>query len=159
MVERFPHLAHPTSFRAQPIIFLTVVAHHRRTLLANDSAHHILRGIWSRSGGTNGWYVGDYILMPDHVHLFARPSRDSDGLSDWVKMWKSVSSRQLGRTEATGAPVWQEEYFDRFVRASESYQEKWCYVRNNPVRAGLVADPDAWPYRGRIHDLGSVETA
>jgi len=33
------------------------------------------------------------------------------------------------------------------------YDEKWEYVRQNPVRAGLVAESDDWPHRGEMHAL------
>jgi hypothetical protein len=39
------------------------------------------------------------------------------------------------------------------MRSSESYAERWEYVRCNPVRAGLVSKPDDWPYQGEIHIL------
>lgn len=41
---------------------------------------------------------------------------------------------------------WQRDYFDHRLRSSESYEEKIAYIRNNPVRAGLIASADQWPY-------------
>jgi hypothetical protein len=41
-------------------------------------------------------------------------------------------------------------FFDHLIRHSESYAEKWEYVRQNPVRARLVKDPDEWPWQGEI---------
>ncbi len=152
----FRHLAHFSSVRDQPIVFLTVVTHARQAVLANDFAHRLLRGLWQRSADRNGWFVGDYVVMPDHVHLFARAETRADSLSAWMKMWKSVSSRQLNAAVVSTSRVWQEEYFDRYLRSAESYEEKWCYVRNNPVRAGLVIHADLWPYCGRICDLGEL---
>ena len=38
--------------------------------------------------------------------------------------------------------------FDHVLRSEESYGEKWLYVRDNPVRAGLVDDASDWPYQG-----------
>ena len=38
----------------------------------------------------------------------------------------------------------------QWVRMGESYAEKWEYVRQNPVRAGLVRDPDEWPWQGEV---------
>jgi len=154
----FRHLAHIASFREQPVVFFTVVMHARRPLLATDFAHQLLHSLWERSGDLNGWFVGDYLLMPDHVHFFARPAPEADAMRRWVKMWKSVSARKLMQAAHLTAPVWQEEYFDRFLRSDESYEEKWWYVRNNPVRAGLVTDADAWPYRGRVFDLDVKKT-
>lgn len=49
--------------------------------------------------------------------------------------------------------MWQADYFDRFLRSDESYSEKWDYVRSNPVRAGLAADAEDWPFAGEIFEL------
>ena len=35
-------------------------------------------------------------------------------------------------------------------RSDESYSQKWNYVRENPVRAGLVKSVEDWPYQGEI---------
>jgi hypothetical protein len=43
--------------------------------------------------------------------------------------------------------AWQEGCFDRLLRSDESLSEKWEYLRQNPVRAGLVNDPEDWPYQ------------
>jgi len=40
------------------------------------------------------------------------------------------------------------------MRTGNHYTEKWAYVRQNPVRAGLTKDPDAWPFRGEVTLLG-----
>jgi hypothetical protein len=34
-------------------------------------------------------------------------------------------------------PHWQKGFFDHVLRSGESYTEKWHYIRDNPVRAGL----------------------
>lgn len=51
-------------------------------------------------------------------------------------------------------PHWQEGFFDHVLRNSESYSQKWEYVRMNPVRAGLCKKPEDWPYQGEIVGLG-----
>jgi len=38
-------------------------------------------------------------------------------------------------------PHWQDGFFDHLLRSDESYGEKWNYVLQNPVRAGLVSVP------------------
>jgi len=91
--------------------------------------------------------------MPDHVHFFARPVIQARPLADWVEMWKSVSSRQIAGALSINPPIWQADYFDRFLRSSESYSDKWRYGEENPVRAGLVGSVEDWPYRGTINDL------
>jgi putative transposase len=51
-------------------------------------------------------------------------------------------------------PHWQEGFFDHLLRGSESYSQKWEYVRMNPVRAGLSKTAEEWPYQGEIIALG-----
>jgi len=121
----FRHLAHVPSFRDNPIVFLTTCSDQRRKILASQQCEKILREIWRRSTDRDGWWVGHYILMPDHVHFFARPAIDARPMADWVQMWKSVSSRQIAAAVAIDPPIWQTDYFDRYLRSSESYFEKW----------------------------------
>jgi putative transposase len=149
----FRHLAHLPSFRDNPIVFFTACAYRRRKILASADCEEILREIWQRSAEQDGWWVGSYILMPDHVHFFARPATDARPKAEWVGMWKSVSSRRIAAALAVKQPIWQPDYFDRYLRSSESYSEKWQYVERNPVRAGLVTRVEDWPYRGTINDL------
>jgi hypothetical protein len=49
--------------------------------------------------------------------------------------------------------IWQEHFFDHMLRSSESYSQKWDYVRQNPVRAGLVASADERPWQGEVESL------
>ena len=42
---------------------------------------------------------------------------------------------------------WQRDFFEHRMRGMESAAEKANYIRNNPVRAGLVSRPEDWPYQ------------
>jgi len=93
--------------------------------------------------------VGRYVLMPDHLHLFVCVPPGAVGLSVWMKSLKNTLSRHW-RESGIEAPHWQKGFFDHLIRSGESHAEKWKYVRENPVRAGLVEHADAWPYGGAI---------
>ena len=84
--------------------------------------------------------------MPDHVHLFVRGGPDFV-LSRWITSLKQVLAK-AAPLEARGAKPWQESFFDHKLRSDESMGEKWNYIRENPVRAGLVSAAEAWPYQG-----------
>src|ERR1700732_445539 len=114
------HLAHVASFRDSPIVFFTACTAQRRKLLTCSQCHEILRTIWELSPAHDGWWVGHYILMPDHVHFFARPEMDALGMAGWVQMWKSVSSRRIAAALEINQPIWQADYFDRYFLSSEN---------------------------------------
>jgi putative transposase len=97
----------------------------------------------------NAWLVGRYILMPDHLHLFAAPGRLDISLDNWVKYWKS----QFTNRYFVADQAWQSSHWDTRLRSGEGYDEKWTYVRENPVRAGLVTKSDDWPFQGELNVL------
>ena len=131
----------------QPIIvFLTVCTKSRLPWLANEHVHKILIDVWVRA---SAWAVGRYVVMPDHVHLFVGPNNEQVSLDSWVKYWKSQVSRRVENQSSR----WQKDYWDTRLRNPKSYGEKWAYVRDNPVRHGLVNNAIDWPYQGELNDL------
>jgi putative transposase len=61
--------------------------------------------------------------------------------------------RRLDRIWIESPIYWQREFFDHLLRSSESYGEKWNYVRDNPVRAGLVTSVEGRPHAGELERL------
>lgn len=43
--------------------------------------------------------------------------------------------------------------WDTQLRAGESYDAKWEYVRQNGVRHGLATAANEWPYQGELNIL------
>ncbi len=41
-------------------------------------------------------------------------------------------------------------------QCGESYSQKWDYVRENPVRAGLVKRAEDWPYAGALLQIDRI---
>ena len=69
-----------------------------------------------------------------------------------MQRWKSSSKQRLNHAGIAGA-IWQREFFDHLLRSGESLTEKWRYVEMNPVRAGLCAHPEEYPYLGAPMDI------
>jgi REP element-mobilizing transposase RayT len=138
-------------FPRTPIYFVTTCTDRRRKLLANVALHESFRR-FAGMGAERGAWVGAYVLMPDHLHLFVAFDDREMVLERWMKSVKNTLSKTL---RSTGIPVphWQKGFFDHVLRSGESYEEKWNYVRENPVRAGLVPVWNDWPYSGEIHRL------
>lgn len=129
------------------IIFLTVCTKDRAKWLASEEVHQLLHTTWESA---DHWMVGRYILMPDHLHFFASPKLEfCSTLEAWMKYWKAQFTRSHDHSDWR----WQRSHWDRRLRANSSYTEKWDYVRNNPVRAGLVKHPDDWQFQDEIHTL------
>ncbi|HET7535215.1 MAG TPA: hypothetical protein VFJ90_02090, partial [Candidatus Didemnitutus sp.] len=119
--------------------FVTICAASRGiNLFANDemgkelirsAASHHFAGIW---------WLHLFLVMPDHIHalLAIAPNRQ---LGTTITAWKSYQTKYL-------QVAWQSGFFDHRIRGRASHEAKAIYIRQNPVRAGLVATPEAWPY-------------
>ena len=142
------HLAPLEAHNRAIIIFVTTCTAKRRQILASASAHDAIITAWCAA---STWLVGRYVIMPDHIHLFCAPNDvDAPSLERWMRFWKSLVTRSTGKA---GGALWQRHHWDRQLRSGESYGDKWEYVRSNPVRHGLVADADKWPYQGELNVL------
>jgi REP element-mobilizing transposase RayT len=88
------------------------------------------------------------VIMPDHVHLLIQPLEKSLGiwfdLAEVMRSIKGVSARAVNRHCGLSGRVWQAESYDRIVRDEAEYGEKWNYILQNPVRAGLVDSPEQY---------------
>ena len=145
-LQRLPRL-----YTACPVYFITACTHNRTCLLGNATIHNSFLN-FCRRAGDRGVFVGRYVVMPDHVHLFVAFSPGSMSLSAWIKSLKNSLSQTL-RESNISSPHWQKGFFDHVLRSQESYSEKWAYVLLNPVRAGLVSHSQEWLYQGEIHPL------
>ncbi len=90
------------------------------------------------------------VVMPEHLHLLLTPLRDEKGwpfaLPLILKLLKGTSARSVNKLFGSGGPVWQEESLDHVLRSRGSFEQKLEYIRQNPVRRGLVAKPEDYPW-------------
>jgi putative transposase len=144
-------------FLRTPIYFLTTCTQNRRQILARESIHQAFV-CFARAGQRQGAWVGAYVLMPDHLHAFVAFDDQNLELSTWMKSLKNTFSKAL-RLDGIAAPHWQKGFFDHVLRIAESYEQKWHYVRENSVRAGLVKDWMDWPFKERFLICGTTQTS
>ena len=128
------------------IVFLTVCTAQRQPWLTNPIAKKILLQSWADA---DAWLIGHYLLMPDHLHCFCAPQKLEITLDRWITYWKS----RFTANSPDPSWKWQAHKWDTRLRKSENYQEKWNYVRQNPVRKALIAHPDDWPHQGTLNEL------
>jgi REP-associated tyrosine transposase len=84
------------------------------------------------------WFVPVLLLMPDHVHFLATFSIDMK-MTNVVASWKRFTSNHAKIN-------WQRDFFDHRLRGDEGWHQKSDYILQNPVRAGLIAKYEEWPY-------------
>jgi putative transposase len=135
-------------FATSPVYFVTFCTHERQRFLAKDEVHTAFVLFAKRAEETYNVAVGRYVIMPDHVHLFVRGDHNFR-LGPRIGALKQALAKSATLSRAKGR-IWEEGFFDHVLRSNESYSQKWNYVRENPVRAGLVKSAADWPYQGQI---------
>lgn len=149
MVERLRRLE--WLYDRNPIYFVTATTHKRARILDHHRIHEAVQR-FADTGPDRGAWLGAYVLMPDHLHAFVALNDREIALSDWMKSFKNALSKTL-RILGIESPHWQKGFFDHILRSSESYAQKWHYIRENPVRAELVTRWEEWPYLGEPYPL------
>jgi putative transposase len=91
------------------------------------------------------WYLKLLLLMPDHLHMLIGIPGDAQ-LSKLIRDFKRMTAR-ITKIE------WQRNFFDHRLRQDESEDEKAAYIRENPVRAGLIGANQKWRYAIDAKDL------
>jgi putative transposase len=96
------------------------------------------------------WTLYAAVVLPDHVHVLAQPlMRDIGGAFDLGEILHSIkrfSARKINQANRIQGSLWQDERYDRIVRDDAEFLEKWDYIRNNPLKAGLVSYPEDYPW-------------
>ncbi len=121
------------------VYFLTFCVARREMVLANEATFAAFQTAIRR---LMKWNVIAAVLMPDHVHLLIAPKDREEAVGD-----AAGALKRWIRREVRAKWRWQSGSFDRLLRSDESAYEKWQYIRENPVRAGLVEKWQDWPYR------------
>jgi putative transposase len=88
--------------------------------------------------------LGAFVIMANHVHLLLLPSISPSLL---LKSLKGVTAREANRLLCrTGEQFWQRESYDHWVRDESEWNRIAAYIERNPVKAGLVARVEDYPW-------------
>ena len=86
-----------------------------------------------------------WVIMPNHVHALMTVLGGSY-LSTILHSWKSYTAKSANRSLGRKGAFWQADYFDRVMRDEAHYAATVDYIHWNPVKAGLCAKPEDWPW-------------
>ena len=138
--------------------FLTLCTQDRRKILSTvvetettkpvgDDAHGVPRIQLTRMGkivekyilstnNVNGVSVGDFVIMPNHIHLIlfvedgtpraSSPTRQTSVVSNCVSSLKRFVNKEIGEN------IFQRSFYDHIIRNNEEYMEICNYIILNP---------------------------
>jgi len=109
-----------------------------------EVATMVMDAIHYRDRNLQHYELHAFVIMPNHVHLLVTPLVAVSKIMQSLKRFTAhEGNRILG---LTGKPFWQDESYDRLVRNDAEFERIACYIEMNPVRAGLAATPEEFPW-------------
>ena len=106
--------------------------------LAREEIAKLVEGALKHFDGVR-YQLGEYVIMPNHVHILVRPS-EQETLESILHSWKSFTAKEANDLLKASGVFWRNESFDHLVRSEAQYEKFRNYIANNPLRARLQAD-------------------
>lgn len=100
------------------------------------------------------FHIDAWVVLPEHMHcVWTLPSGDDDYSSRWRAI-KIAFAKTLPKTECLSVVrerkgergIWQRRFWEHTIRDEKDYAVHMDYVHINPVKHGLVARVQDWPY-------------
>ncbi len=139
--------------------FVTFSCYRRQVRFSGDELRNLFLSSLENTRRKYRLCIYGYVVMPEHVHLLvSEPERRT--LATAIQALK-VSVAKLARAPRAGEPFWQKRSYDHNIRSYAKFVEKLRYIHRNPVKRGLVARPEDWPWSSFRHyafgEIGIVE--
>jgi len=98
--------------------------------------------------------VHAYVLMSNHFHLLATP-QTGGGLTKMMQALGRSYVRYFNDTQKRSGTLWEGRFKSTLIQTERYLLACMAYIDLNPVRAGLVAQPQDYPWSSHLHYLGA----
>ena len=133
-------------------IHLTICALDKKSVFGHDAEAEAIITELSKAAQDLECKMLCYCLMPDHLHVIVSSGDSGVALSKFLNIFKGRTTAVF-RKRFGVSNLWQKSDYDHVIRAGEDLKTIIQYVLNNPVRKGLVASPDDYPYSRCFEDI------
>jgi putative transposase len=146
--------------------FITSSCYQRRPFLNTPPRRTLLVKILEEVRRRYNFVVVGYVVMPEHIHLIiSEPERGTPStvmqalkqrfarqvLEEWRASQQSVPPRLWEEEELGEGHVWQRRFYDFVLWTKDKRGEKLRYMHRNPVKRGLVLEPEQWEWSSYRH--------
>lgn len=126
---------------------------NRQAIFATAADYRSLLDLLEENAKKYQVAVHAYVLMSNHFHLLATP-HTTDGLP---KMMQAVGRSYVryfnGAQKRTGT-LWEGRYKSTLIQSDRYLLACMAYIDLNAERAGLVLQPQDYPWSSHLHYLG-----
>ena len=149
--------------------FVTCSCYRRQPWLGSRQRRDLLLQVLEQVRRRYDFVMLGYVVMPEHIHLLISESQKGDPSKVMQAIKQGFARRVLkqargrrnsGQGELFGGQaehVWQHHFYDFNIWSERKRIEKLRYIHDNPVRRGLVLEPEQWAWSSyRAYAFGEV---
>lgn len=104
-----------------------------------------------------GWALHAWVVMKDHYHFIAQSPDNALSLKMLVQGIHSINSKFVNRVDnAPRRRIWY-NYWDTCLQTEKTYYARMNYVILNPVKHGLVDNPEDYPFSSYRYFVENTE--
>ncbi|NMM80141.1 transposase [Acidovorax sp. SRB_14] len=126
---------------------------NRQMIFADKQDFETMLALLTESAQKFGVAVHAYVLMDNHFHLLATPST-AEALPLMMQAVGRSYVRTFNQRHGRSGTLWEGRYRSTLIETERYLLACMVYLDLNPVRAGRVAQPGAWPWSSHAHHLG-----
>lgn len=126
---------------------------NRQAIFACAADHRVMLDLLEENAKKFDVLVHAYVLMSNHLHLLATPQA-ADGLPKMMQAVGRSYVRYFNDTQKRSGTLWEGRYKSTVIQADRYLLACMVYIDLNPVRAGLVMQPQDYPWSSYLHYLG-----
>jgi len=132
--------------------FLTIRAYQNQSPFVDRKLNQAIVDVLLNERQHSQCSIQAYCLMPDHLHLLTTPSVTEASVLAFADRFKGLSTRESWRFGWRGK-LWQPRSYDHVLRRNEDVEKVCEYILANPVRRGLVENPDEFPWSALVDPI------
>ena len=166
------------------IFFTVTLAERGSDLLVREVAR--LRDAVRATKGDRPFRIEAWVVLPDHMHcIWQMPEADADYATRWGAIkarftrgirdecrvgfhptnakaaglpvgWNPTLRRSASKLRKGDAGIWQRRFWEHHIRDEADFAAHLRYCWLNPVKHGLAARPEDWPYSSVHRDARYV---
>ncbi|MDE2181528.1 MAG: transposase [Alphaproteobacteria bacterium] len=131
---------------------------NNRQAIFFDDGDYVRYRDWLAEAATEyGCAIHAYVLMTNHVHLLVTPAK-KDSLPRLMQSLGRRYVRFVNRAWGRTGTLWEGRYRAAPIDSEAHFIACCRYIELNPVRAGMVRQPRAYPWSSyRAHALGKPD--
>ena len=118
---------------------------NRQVIFFEEPDYQVYRSLLAEASDRFGFQIHAYVLMTNHTHILATP-QDKTSISNMMQYVGRQYVPYINQKYQRTGTLWEGRFKAAMVETAAYLLACYRYIELNPCRAGLVQQPQAYPW-------------